>query len=104
MKGPTDKAAGMKTAYERALERLEAQGIERPDLDALSEAAREAIAEARKVTEARLAELEILHADKMAHLADPLARAEQEEFRRREREQIERDGEAKIARLRRGEA
>ena len=55
---PADKAAGMKSAYERALERLEAEGIERPDPDALTDEAKAAIAEARRVTEARLAELE----------------------------------------------
>ncbi len=101
---PADKAAGMKSAYERALERLEAEGIERPDPDALTDEAKAAIAEARRVTEARLAELEILHADKMAKLDDPIARAEQEEFRRLERGRIEREGEEKIARLRRSPA
>ncbi len=38
----------------------------------------------------------------MAKLADPVQRAEQEEFYRRERESIERDGEARVEKVRRG--
>ena len=61
-----------------------------------------AIAEARRVTESKLAELEILHRDQMAKLGDPVKRAEQEEFYRREHESIERDGEARVEKIRRG--
>jgi hypothetical protein len=97
-----DKAKGMKSAYELALERLEAQGIERPREEALSEATKRAIAEARRVTESKLAELEILHGDKLTKLADPVKRAEQEEFYRLEKERLTADGEAKVAKLRGG--
>jgi hypothetical protein len=97
-----DKASGMKSAYQLALERLDAQGIERPREDAISEATKQSLAEARKLTEAKMAELEILHRDKLAKLADPAQRAEQEEFFRRERESIERDGEARVEKIRRG--
>lgn len=92
----------MKSAYQLALERLEAQGIERPREEALSEETKQALAEARKLTEAKLAELEILHRDKLAKLADPTKVAEQEEFYRRERATIERDGEARVEKIRRG--
>lgn len=92
----------MKSAYELALERLEAQGIERPREEALSEATKQAIADARRLAEAKLAELEILHRDKLAKLADPVKRAEQEEFYRLERNRIGREAEAKVEKLRGG--
>jgi hypothetical protein len=97
-----DKAAGMKSAYELALERLESQGIERPNDEAVTAETKQALAEARRLTEAKLAELDILHRDKMAKLADPDRRSEQEEFFRRERERIVGEGEARIEALRRG--
>lgn len=92
----------MKSAYDLALERLEAQGIEKPREEALTGETKQALADARRLTEAKIAELEILHSDKMAKLADPVKRAEQEEFYRRERESIERDGEMRVEKIRRG--
>lgn len=92
----------MKSAYELALERLERQGIERPREEALSERTREAIAEVRRQVEAKLAELEILHRDKLRKLDDPVKRREQEEFYLLERQRLEADGEKKVAALRRG--
>jgi len=94
------KAKEMKSAYELALERLEAQGIERPRAEALSEEVKAAIAEARRVTESKLAELEILHRDKLAKLDDFEKRREQEEYYRREKERLAAEGEAKVAKLR----
>lgn len=91
----------MKSSYELALERLDAQGIERPREQALSAETREQIAEVRRQTEAKLAELEILHKDKMKTLADPVKRAEQEDYYRRERRRLESDQEEKIAKLKR---
>jgi hypothetical protein len=95
-----DKSKGLKSAYERALERLEADGIEPPREGALSAATKESIAEARRVTEAKLAELEILHRDRTAKLDDPAQRAEQEEYFRLERARILAEGDARVARLR----
>ena len=95
-----DRATGMKTAYELALERLEAQGIERPREEALSDADRERIAEVRRQAEAKLAELEILHRDKLGKLADPVKIAEQEEYYLLERRRIEGDAERKVAKIR----
>ena len=89
----------MKSAYELALERLERQGIERPQEGALSEAVREQMAEARRRAEARLAELEILHRDRLRKGAEP---AEEEEGYLRERRRIEEDRERALERLRRG--
>jgi hypothetical protein len=96
----SDKAKGMKSAYELALERLEAQGIERPREEALSDETKREIAEARRQTEAKLAELEILHRDKLRKLDDATKLAEQDEFYRLEKDRIERDGEARVAKLR----
>jgi len=95
-----DRTTGMKSAYELALERLDAQGVERPRAAALSDATKRAIGEARRVTEAKLAELEILHRDQLARLGDPAQRDEQEQNYRRDRERIESDGERAVARLR----
>ena len=87
-------------AYELALERLESQGIERPHEERLSEAAKQAIAEARRQTVAKLAELEILHRDRLGKLDDPAKLAEQEEYFRLEKERIVAAGDAQVARLR----
>jgi len=97
-----DKSRGMKSAYELALERLDAQGIERPREERLSEETKHAIAEARKLTESKLAELDILHRDKMKRLEDPTRRDEQEEFYRLEKERLTREGETAVERLRAG--
>lgn len=94
-----DKASGMKSAYELALERLDAQGIERPREEALTAETRESIAEVRRQTEAKLAELEILHQDKMKTLGDPVKRAEQDDYYRRERRRLESDRDEKIGKL-----
>lgn len=82
-----DKASGMKSAYELALERLEQRGIDRPEV--LSDELREQVAEIRRQADAKLAELEILH-----------ARSLQEEDYVRERRRIEEDRDRKIAKLR----
>lgn len=92
----------MKSAYELALERLDAQGIERPHEERFSEETKRALAEARKLTESKLAELEILHRDRMQRLEDPAKRDEQDEFYRLEKERIVREGDAAVARLRDG--
>ena len=93
-------APGMKSAYELALERMEAMGVERPREEALTDETKQAIAEARRVTESKLAELEILHRDKMAKHDDYAKRDAQEEFYRLERERLTSEGEARVAKLR----
>jgi len=94
-----DKASGMKSAYELALERLEKQGIERPREEALSAETLEKIAEVRRQAEARLAELEILHRDRLGK-SDPFKRQEDEDNYVRERRRIEDDRDRKIEKLR----
>jgi hypothetical protein len=97
-----DKASGMKSAYELALERLEKQGIERPREEGLTEEKREQIAEIRRQAEAKLAELEILHRNRLKTTHDPIKRQEEEEEYVRERRRIEDDRERKVTRLREG--
>lgn len=88
-----DKATGVKSAYERALERLDQQGIERPRSETLSDATRERMAEARSKAQARLAELEILHKDALKRESDPVqihtAKTEYQQERRRIEERLE---------------
>ena len=91
----------MKTAYERALEKLEEQGIERPREEGLPDAVRREVEEVRKRAEAKLAELEILHRDRLKQLAEPEARKQEEEDYRRERRLIEAERDDKVAKLRR---
>ncbi|MDH3745460.1 MAG: hypothetical protein OES47_10205 [Acidobacteriota bacterium] len=90
----------MKSAYEIALEKLADRGIEGPREDALSPADREKAADARSRAEASLAELEILHHDRLAKTPDPDARTEEEEEYRRERTRIEERRDGEIAALR----
>ncbi len=95
-----DKASGMKSAYELALERLEKQGIERPREEALSTEAREKVAEIRRQAEAKMAELEILYHDRRRSVLDPTKRQEDEDDYVRERRRIEEDRDRKIEQLR----
>ncbi len=64
----------MKSAYEKALERMEKEGIEGPRLGSLTDEQRERMAKIRQDAEAKLAEAEILHRDRMSGLHDPQAR------------------------------
>ena len=95
-----DKAKGMKSAYELALERMESQGIERPDSGSMSDAERAEIADIRSRAEAKMAHLEISHHQTLQKLADPVAHTQEQEEYRLERRRIEEDRDAKIARVR----
>ena len=95
-----DKSSGMKSAYELALERMEKQGIERPREESFSPEVLQKIGEARSQAEARLAELEILHRDRIRKVLDPVKRQEDESNYVRERQRIEEDRDRKIAKLR----
>ena len=95
-----DKASGMKSAYELALERMESQGIERPREESLSEDVRARMGEARRQAEAKLAELEILHQNRLKTVWEPDKRQEAEEEYVRERRRIEAERDKKIEKLR----
>ena len=95
-----DKASGMKSAYELALERLEKQGIERPREETFGDELREKIADVRRKAEAKLAELEILHQNRLKTIYEPAKRQEEEEEYVRERRRIEDERERRIEELR----
>jgi hypothetical protein len=97
-----DKGKGgrMKSAYELALERLEKQGIERPREESISDETRGQMAEVRRQAEAKLAELEILHKNRLKTEYDPAKRDEEEQDYVRERRRIEEDRDRKIEKLR----
>ncbi|MFQ5527892.1 MAG: hypothetical protein ACE5GX_16740 [Thermoanaerobaculia bacterium] len=90
----------MKSAYEIALERLERQGIEKPSVEALSEADRARVAEIRQKAQAAIAQLEILHRDRLSKLSDPQARQKEEEDYLIERRRIEERCERDVRKLR----
>jgi hypothetical protein len=92
-----------KSAYEIALERLrrkdkEAGVEEKP----LSDEQRAAIADLRRVYEAKLAEREILHHSSLRKTDDPEARAALEEDYRRDRERVASERDRKIEQVRQG--
>ena len=95
-----DKGARMKSAYELALERLESQGVERPE--ALTAEQREQVAELRRQADARIAELEILHRDRLQKIFEPDEREKEEQEYVAERARIEEQRDRKIEKLRRG--
>lgn len=96
----TDRAPGVKSAYELALERMEREGIERPREDAVSEESRREMDAVRRRAEAKLAELEILLRDRRRKLHDPAAREEEEKEYRAERRRIEDERDRRIEKLR----
>jgi hypothetical protein len=90
----------MKSAYELALERLERQGIERPREQRFPPEALAEMDQIRRRCEAKVAELEILHRDRLAKARDPVARQQQEEDYLRERRRFEEERDRQLARLR----
>jgi hypothetical protein len=98
---PKDDAP--KSAYELAMQRLRKkdrdEGVKADS--APTPAQRKAIAEARQMADARLAEREILHASKMRGVLEPEAREALEQEYRRDRERIISDRDRKIEDARR---
>jgi hypothetical protein len=94
---------GVKSAYELAMERFKKQdkeaGVERKPLTDQQKAA---IAEIRNFYEAKLAEADLLHQDKMLTTLDPAERAARDEEYRRDRERLSSERDAKIAKARAG--
>jgi hypothetical protein len=96
--------AGLKSAYELAMERLRKAdadaGIERRPI---TDAQKAAIAEVRNFYEAKMAELEVLHRGQLRALADPGERIAAEDNYRRDRERLTSDRDRKIEKIRAGE-
>ena len=95
----------LKSSFELAMERLKQKdadaGIEsRP----VTDAQKAAIAETRNFYEAKLAEYEVLHQSTMRRTADPVQRETIDQQYRRDRERLNSERDAKIEKIRRGEA
>ena len=92
----------LKSAIELAMERLRKKdadaGIESKPL---TDAQKAAIAEARNVCEAKVAESEVLHQSTLRRVFDPAEREALETEYRRDRERFVSDRDAKIERIRR---
>jgi hypothetical protein len=93
-----------KSAFELAMERLRQkdaeEGIERRPL---TDAQKTAIGEVRNFYDAKLAEIDVLHKDKLLTIFDPAERAARDEEYRRDRERLNSERESKIEKLRRGD-
>jgi hypothetical protein len=93
-----------KSAYELAMEKLR-----KKDADAgveeqiLTEEQRQAIAEARSLHDARVAERRIMHQSTMLGLLDSAEREEREAEFRRDLERFASDRDAKIRKIREGQ-
>ncbi len=94
------KEEGLKSAYERALEKLEQSGIEPPREEAYSPEVIAEMDDVRSRAEASLAELDIRHRGKLATLGDPTEREKEEADYRAEVERIESARDRKLDRLR----
>jgi hypothetical protein len=92
-----------KSAYELAMARLQKKDKEEGVVDRpLTAEQKAAIAEARKVGEARLAEREIMHRSQRAKAADPETLEKLELEYRRDRERITSERDTKIEAIRSG--
>ena len=78
----------------------ERQGIEKPSAGALTEQARAEVAEIRGKARADLAQLEILHSDRLAKMPDPSTREQEEQNYMSERARIEARCDREVAKLR----
>jgi len=97
----TDEAP--KSAYELAMERLRKQDREAGlEERAVTPEQKEAIAEVRRVYEAKLAEREILHRSSLKKTADPAEYEKLEEGYRRDRERLSSERDRKVEQLRKG--
>jgi hypothetical protein len=86
-----------KSAYELAMERLRRKDAEQGVVPmSLSDDQRQEIAEIRRVAEARLAEVEILHKSKTAGVFDPAVLVPLEQEYRREVQRITEQRDARI--------
>ena len=91
-----------KSSYELAMERLRAADPPGAKKSPLSAKQKEAMAEARRVAAAQLAEREILFQDALKQTHDPAEREKAENGYRIDRRRIDDDCERKVEAIRRG--
>jgi len=90
-----------KSAYELAMERLRKKDAEAGVVEQkLTDAQKAAIAEARSIYEARVAERQILHRETILVTLDPAARDVLDQEYRRDLERFAYDRDSKIKRIR----
>jgi hypothetical protein len=93
--------AGPKSAYELAMEKLRKKDAEAGvEERVLTEAQRQAIAEARSLHDSRVAERRIMHQSTVLAIVDPAEREEREAELRRDLDRFASDRDAKIRRIR----
>ncbi len=98
----TDKP---KSSLELVMERLRKKDAEAGvEEQALTDAQRAAIAEARSVCEAAIAQRRIMHSSAIMTVFDPAERAERDDELRRDIERYQSECEATIANIREGRA
>jgi hypothetical protein len=94
-----------KSAFELAMERLKKKDAEAGVVEQkLTDAQKAAIAEARSVYEARVAERQILHRQKQLTTFEPAEIEKMDEEYRRDMDRFATDRDAKIRRIREGRA
>ena len=92
-----------KSAYELAMERLRKKDAETGAVEQkLTDGQKAAIADARSMYEARVAERQILHRQKQLMTVDPAEIEKMDEEYRRDMERFATDRDAKIRRIREG--
>jgi hypothetical protein len=89
-----------KSSYELVMERLRAADPPDAKRGSLSAKQKEAIAEARRVAAARLAEREILFQDALKKIQDPAEREKAEGEYRTDRRRIDEDCEREVEKIR----
>jgi hypothetical protein len=90
-----------KSSFELAMEKLKKQDVEAGvEAQVLTEAQRAAIAEARSIYDARVAERRILHQSAVLAVFDPAELAERETELRRDLERFATDRDARIKKIR----
>lgn len=95
----------MKSSYELAMERLRKKDADAGvDRRPVTDAQKSAIAEIRAFYTAKLAEVEVLHQGQVRGIVDPAERAARDDEYRRDRDRLTTQQDAKIERIRNGDA
>jgi len=93
----------LKSSLELAMERLAKKDADAGvEMQAMTEAQKAAIAEARNFYDSKLAEQEVLHQSKMRATFDPAIRDTLADEYRRDRERLSSERDHKIEKIRRG--
>ena len=96
--------AGPKSAYELAMEKLRKKDAEAGvEEQVLTEAQRQAIAEARSLHDSRVAERRIMHQSAVLGILEPAEREERDAELRRDLERFASERDAKIRKVRAGD-